>query len=225
MGKLHLILLAGGKGLRAGRSGQPPKQFRATGRGLLFTVSLDAFHQLPTGIATVTVTVPDAWRETAAAALSGRSFQLAAAGDTRTQSTWNALQSLTQQNPDPADLVAIHDAARPFASADLLARLADAAGLRGAAVPGVPVADTILQKDGKYLDRSRLVAVQTPQVFRWDLLHAAHAWAADQDAAFTDDGSLLAARGCDPVVVAGEVNNWKVTSEDDWNRALELLAR
>jgi 2-C-methyl-D-erythritol 4-phosphate cytidylyltransferase/2-C-methyl-D-erythritol 2,4-cyclodiphosphate synthase len=187
-------------------------------------VSLEALSQVPGGVASVTVTVPEAWRE-AAAAVSGRSCQLAPAGVTRTQSTWNALEVLARQNPDPADLVAVHDAARPFASADLLARLVTAAEENGAAVPGIPVADTIVQKDGKYLDRSRLVAVQTPQVFRWDLLQAAHAWAAAEGAEFTDDGGLLAARGHDPAVVAGEVNNWKVTSEDDWNRAQALLSQ
>ena len=74
-----------------------------------------------------------------------------------------------------------------------------------------------------YLDRSSLVGVQTPQVFRWDLFHAAHAWAAEAGAVFTDDGGLLAERGQAPVVVAGEQGNWKVTTNGDWLRAETLL--
>jgi 2-C-methyl-D-erythritol 4-phosphate cytidylyltransferase/2-C-methyl-D-erythritol 2,4-cyclodiphosphate synthase len=244
---IHLIQLAGGKGLRAGGA-DVPKQFRPTGRGLLFTVSLAEFLKLPAAagrIASLTVTVPESWRDSATAALenlkdrTGRAdlpVHLADAGETRTRSTWSALSVLAGLDPDPDDLVAIHDAARPFATADLLARLVAAAAETGGAIPGVPVADTIVQveeagdPDGSagaaravYLDRSRLLGVQTPQVFRWVLLHAAHQWAARQGAEFTDDGSLLAARGHDPALVAGEAANWKVTSDGDWKRAEGLL--
>lgn len=236
---IHLVLLAGGKGLRAG-GGEVPKQFRSTGRGLLFTVSLASFLKLPPEegrIASVTVTVPEAWSDSAAAALANLRdlaaaprlpIQLAGAGLNRTASTWNALSRLAERNPAGEDLVAVHDAARPFADADLLARLARAAAQSGAAVPGVPVADTVVELDSArrahYLVRSRLAAVQTPQVFRWDLLFPAHREAARQGTDFTDDGGLLAARGCDPTVVAGDPDNWKVTTESDWRRAEELLA-
>ena len=76
-----------------------------------------------------------------------------------------------------------------------------------------------------YLERASLQAVQTPQVFRWEPLHAAHAWCAAHDLRFTDDGGLLAARGPHPVVVMGEPENWKITSESDWDRAEALLRR
>lgn len=130
--------------------------------------------------------------------------------------------------------MAVHDAARPFASADLLARTAAAAATAGGAVPGVPVPDTIVRvpevsdpvgpaMTATYLRRELLFAVQTPQVFRWDLLHAAHSVAAAERRDFTDDGGLLASRGHDPVVVPGETSNWKVTTESDLRRALDLL--
>jgi 2-C-methyl-D-erythritol 4-phosphate cytidylyltransferase/2-C-methyl-D-erythritol 2,4-cyclodiphosphate synthase len=236
MTRLHLIQLAGGQGLRAEAGGLPPKQFRPTAQGPLFTISLTAFLSLPTDVATIaslTVTVPKVWRNAVTgtlgnlAELDGVPWHLAAAGATRTQSTWNAVEYLAGLSPQPEDLVAIHDAARPFASVDLLVRLVRAAQTQGGAVPGVPVPDTILrtnpQGQGEYLDRSRLVAVQTPQVFRWDLLHAAHAWAAENRQEFTDDGGLLAARGHDPAVVEGEDTNWKVTTDGDWRRAGPLL--
>ena len=140
----------------------------------------------------------------------------------------------------------MHDTARPFASAELLAAVTRAAAASGAAVPGVLVPDTIVQCFGcpdptsgpalsadvsdtaqaraaRYLDRASLLAVQTPQVFRWDRFHAAHLWAAEQGAHFTDDGGLLAVCGLDPVVVPGEADNWKVTTATDWERARALL--
>jgi 2-C-methyl-D-erythritol 4-phosphate cytidylyltransferase / 2-C-methyl-D-erythritol 2,4-cyclodiphosphate synthase len=257
--RLHIVLLAGGSGSRAGGGrGAPPKQFSVTGRGPLFTVSLRAFLELDPqagfSVAGITMAVPEAWRENAAQGLNEAcqgcdklSWQLVPAGRTRTSSTWNALQSLADgygegaeaPAPAPGDLVAIHDAARPFATTGLLARLVAAAAESDGAVPGVPVPDTIVQiatggarsedvpessaDAASYLPRKALLAVQTPQVFRWDLLHAAHEAAADRGLEFTDDGGLLASQGHDPIVVPGEEGNWKVTTERDLRRALELL--
>lgn len=230
--RLHLVQLAGGKGLRVG--GDVPKQFRETGQGYLFAVSLQEFLRLPSDVGevvSITVTAAEEWSEIVVEAMSahGAGIKLAQPGSTRTASTWNALQAVARQDsPQPDDLVAVHDAARPFASAELLAGLMRAAQQTGAAVPGVPVADTILETKGEnspaqYLQRESLVAVQTPQVFRWELLHSAHQWAAENGKTFTDDGSLVAAFGTNPMVVPGEEGNWKVTTDGDWKRALNLL--
>ena len=245
---IHLIQLAGGKGLRAGRGpGSAPKQFRETGRGPLFTVSLRTFldggEEHGYRVGSVTVVVPTAWRETAKQALTllmaGHDDiprSLAEAGASRTGSTWNALSRLANEEAGwpviaNLELVAIHDAARPFASAALLGRLVAAAAENGSAVPGIPVIDTVVQTADspgsapvRYLPRETLSAVQTPQVFRWDLCLEAHRWAAAQGAEFTDDGGLLAARGHPPVVVPGEQENWKVTTEAQWERARDILA-
>lgn len=238
MPPVHLLVVAGGRGLRAAGGGEVPKQFRPTGRGMLLRVAIETLvggaaegAGLP---ASVTITVPAAWHRQVAAELAdlgarlSRSPALADAGETRTASTWNGLLALEAAfRPAAGDLVAIHDAARPFASAALLARLAEAAAARGGAVPGVPVHDTIVHREqgqARYLARESLLAVQTPQVFRWDLLREAHAWAAAAHASYTDDGGLLAARGHDPAVVEGEIGNWKVTTEGDWRRAADLLA-
>jgi 2-C-methyl-D-erythritol 4-phosphate cytidylyltransferase/2-C-methyl-D-erythritol 2,4-cyclodiphosphate synthase len=230
---LHLILLAGGQGLRAGSGDPTPKQFRPTGRGLLFTVSLREFLKLDGTSghrpADVVVTVSDPWYETAAEALADCDIPwgLAPAGASRTASTWNAVRQMAAEfAPRADDLVAVHDAARPFASVDLLARLCEAAAESGGAVPGVAVPDTIVQSTSGgavYLERSALVAVQTPQVFRWGLFETAHGWADGQGCEFTDDGGLMASRGHPPVVVPGEQDNWKVTTANDWGRAVSIL--
>ncbi len=230
---LHLILLAGGKGLRASDESGVPKQFRPTGRGLLFAVSLREFcRQSPASpwhLASVTVTAPARWHETIATELAdlGPARQMALPGETRTASTWNAVRELrAAQKPASDDLVAVHDAARPFASRRLLDALALAALTHGGAVPGVAVPDTIVQAGGgpvAYLRRDLLRAVQTPQVFQWAAFAAAHQWAHEAGESFTDDGGLLAQRGQAPAVVPGEAGNWKVTTAADWQRAVDIL--
>lgn len=242
---VHLILLAGGQSTRARRSDTTaPKQFRDAGRGMLFLHSLRELSQAP-GVRQAVIVVPDPWRPTAERALEDADLKIAwsfaAAGAHRTASTWSALRTLAAQpeetRPAADHVVAIHDAARPFATRHLLARLVRVASRRGAAVPAVPVPDTIVQiapgDDGSleerpvasYLVRDELAAVQTPQVARWADLHDAHAWAAAEHRSFTDDGGLLAARGLAPVVVMGEPGNWKITTEPDWQRAAEQIRR
>lgn len=230
---LHLLVVAGGRGLRAAGGGEVPKQFRPTGRGMLLRVAIDTFvvgGDSGAPVASLVVTAPAAWHRQVATELDGLPVPIAFAdaGDTRMASTWHGLLALeAARQPQPGDLVAIHDAARPFASAALLARLTAAAALHGGAVPGVPVHDTIVhseQGQARYLARESLLAVQTPQVFRWEQLREAHAWAAAAHATFTDDGGLLAARGHLPAVVDGEIGNWKITTEGDWQRAADLLA-
>lgn len=229
---LHLLVVAGGRGLRAAGGGEVPKQFRPTGRGMLLRVAIDTFCAADIAVRpfSLAITAPAAWHHRLADELADLKLPLALAdaGESRTASTWNGLLAL-EANAAPAvsDLVAIHDAARPFASAALLARLVAAANARGGAVPGVPVPDTIVRSEqgrARYLAREELLAVQTPQVFRWEQLREAHAWAAASGAVFTDDGGLLAARGHDPAVVDGEMSNWKITTEGDWRRAADLLA-
>jgi 2-C-methyl-D-erythritol 4-phosphate cytidylyltransferase / 2-C-methyl-D-erythritol 2,4-cyclodiphosphate synthase len=234
--RVHLVQLAGGKGSRVG--GERPKQFLESGRGLLFRVSLAEFLKLPAEIgqvASLTVTAAEQWADVVKENLeqlapSGCGFHRADPGSTRTESTWSALRILAARElPAPNDLVAVHDAARPFATVRLLEELIRAAFRFGAAVPGIPVSDTILQtapdpSAAEYLQRETLVAVQTPQVFRWDLLHSAHRWAAENGKNFTDDGSLVSHCGTSPRVVPGEQTNWKVTTEGDWQRAAGLLA-
>ncbi len=230
---LHLILLAGGQGLRAGGANDVPKQFRPTGRGLLFAVSLHGFLSPAAGsdwqVASLIVTAPDDWRNEIEAELSALEipWHVAAPGESRTASTWSATVVLDNEvGPQPGDLVAVHDAARPFATVGLLDALVQTALDAGGAIPGVPVPDTIVQSTGgaaTYLRRDSLLAVQTPQVFRWSVFEPAHRWAHAEGQTFTDDGGLMAARGHQPVVVPGEPGNWKVTSAGDWERAAGLL--
>ncbi|MEZ4387943.1 MAG: 2-C-methyl-D-erythritol 4-phosphate cytidylyltransferase [Candidatus Krumholzibacteriia bacterium] len=243
--RVFLVVLAGGRSTRASQGDSTaPKQFREVGGAPVFVHGLRELAQVPELVHAVVV-VPDAWRPVAHDALAAAdlpvAWTLATAGEHRTASTWSALRALAAlpaaARPAPDDLVAVHDAARPFASRHLLMRVAEAAQRHAAAVPAVPVPDTVVQllpgqdEDAAerplagYLERSLLAAVQTPQAARWADLHAVHAWAAAGAVSFTDDGGLLAARGVPPVVVPGEPGNWKITTEDDWRRAAERLRR
>ncbi|HZQ78798.1 MAG TPA: 2-C-methyl-D-erythritol 4-phosphate cytidylyltransferase [Acidimicrobiia bacterium] len=132
--------------------------------------------------------------------------------------------------PVGADIVVVHDAARPLAGPGLFERVVAAvrAGADGA-VPGVPVPDTIKRVDSgdgraivvETLDRPTLRAVQTPQAFRADVLRRAHAGGGDA----TDDAALVEALGATVVVVEGDPANLKITTADDLVRAEVLLDR
>jgi 2-C-methyl-D-erythritol 2,4-cyclodiphosphate synthase len=117
--------------------------------------------------------------------------------------------------------VVVHDAARPLASVDLFRAVVDAtrAGAE-AAVPAVDLTDTIRRRDGGVVDRSELVAVQTPQAFSAAVLRRAHAAGLDA----TDDAGLVEASGGKVTLVAGETTNLKITNPEDLARAEAVLA-
>lgn len=122
--------------------------------------------------------------------------------------------------PDDAQVVVVHDGARPLAEASLFAAVVEAVRAGAdAAVPGVPVNDTLRSTNGGAVDRDGLVAVQTPQAFRADALRRAHAGGGDA----TDDASLVEAAGGMVVVVNGSPHNLKITRPDDLVVAEALL--
>ena len=140
-----------------------------------------------------------------------------AGGATRSASVRAGLAAV----PDDADVILVHDAARPVPVPEVWERVRDAiAAGADAVVPAIPVADTLRELDGTTVDRSRLVAVQTPQGFRAAALRAAHA----HEPEGTDDASLVEAAGGRVVVVQGDPANVKITTPVDL-RLAELLCR
>lgn len=122
--------------------------------------------------------------------------------------------------PDDAEVVLVHDGARPLASADLFARVVAAVRAGAdAVVPGVPLADSLRATDGLVLDRDGVIAVQTPQGFPANLLRSAHASGDDA----SDDATLVEAAGGTVVVVDGEAANLKVTRPVDLALAAAAL--
>jgi 2-C-methyl-D-erythritol 4-phosphate cytidylyltransferase len=117
----------------------------------------------------------------------------------------------------PCDWVAVHDGGRPLVRPAMISRGLEVARETGAAVPSVPLADTIKEIDEtgavtRTLDRTRLVAVQTPQVFRYDLLVRAHDAVTDD---VTDDAAMVEALGNSVATFEGSNRNVKITTVED----------
>lgn len=201
------VVVGGGSGQRFGR----PKQYEPIGGGERV---IDRSRRIASSVCDgVVMVVPadDAEREGGVAG-----------GATRSASVRAGLAAV----PSEAAIVCVHDAARPLASAELYQSViaAVAAGADGA-VPALPVVDTIKVVDEhgvvvSTLSRSSLVAVQTPQAFRAEVLRAAHASGADG----TDDAALVESIGGRVVVVAGEAANRKITDPADLDWARERVA-
>lgn len=139
-----------------------------------------------------------------------------AGGLTRSDSVRAGLEGLGAG----ATHVLVHDAARPLVTAEVVARVRDALAAGAvAAVPVVPVTDSLRTVEGRPVDRSGLVAVQTPQGFRVDVLRSAHG---EGDTA-TDDASLVDRLGLTVVHVEGDPTNMKITAPHDLRIAEVLL--
>lgn len=154
--------------------------------------------------------------------VAGRAAVIAG-GPSRTASSWAALDALAE-----AEVVAIHDAARPFATPSLFAKVVALAAADGSAVPGLAVADTVRRADRsgraiEEVDRAGLWTAQTPQAFRRALLVRARAAAGTRT--FPDDAAAVIALGEAVRLVPGERRNLKLTSSEDLGYARELAAK
>lgn len=145
-------------------------------------------------------------------------------GATRQQSVLNALKLVS----DDCDYIAVHDGARPLVSAGLIKNTAKAAEAHFAAAPGVPVKDTIKVVDSNGFvsstpDRSRLRAIQTPQIFLKENYLKAAQTALKSGAEYTDDCAMLEAAGYRVYICEGSISNIKITTAEDIVFAEKLL--
>jgi 2-C-methyl-D-erythritol 4-phosphate cytidylyltransferase len=203
VGDTWAIVVAAGAGRRFGAA----KQYERLGDRRVIDWSLAGARSCADGVVAVVADgAPD--EDAADATVVG--------GATRSGSVRAGLAAV----PDEARVVVVHDAARPLASADLFAAVVGAVrDGADAALPGVPVTDTLRRRDGASVDRDELVAVQTPQAFAADRLRAVHA----PEPEATDDASLIQAAGGTVVVVPGEPANRKITDPDDLLVAAAVL--
>jgi 2-C-methyl-D-erythritol 4-phosphate cytidylyltransferase/2-C-methyl-D-erythritol 2,4-cyclodiphosphate synthase len=212
------IIAAGGSGRRLGSP--VPKQLLEVGGRSLLERSVDAFRTHP-AVGDVIVAVPADVLAEPPAWLSG--VTLVRGGDRRQDSVANAFEKV-----EPGvDIVLVHDAARPFVSADVITRAIDAAAAHGAAIVAVPVSDTVkrVAKDGvivETLPRDEIFLAQTPQAFTRDVLGAAVA--AGRTAMATDEAMLAERAGHTVHVVAGDSTNVKITTAADLERARAATA-
>jgi 2-C-methyl-D-erythritol 4-phosphate cytidylyltransferase len=227
----HAILVAAGSGSRLAASPQIPKQFMPLGGRMLFEHALRALVESPHVDAVVVVVPPD-WivrirAHVDATGMGGKVRDVVAGGSTRQASVRAGLDAIGT----PA-LVLVHDAARPFLTADLVQRSVVAAVRSGAATAAVPLADTLLRARpaghgptvaATTVDRTGMWAVQTPQVFERELLLHAHARARDDAFEATDDAALVLRLGRDVELVEGGWWNLKITRPEDMAQAEMLL--
>ena len=218
------VVLAAGAGRRLGA--ELPKAFLPVGDRPMLALAAAAAAASP-AIAAVVVTAPEGYEDVARGCLErlGVPTRVVTGGATRQASVRAALDAI---EPD-VTIVAVHDAARPFAPPDLFTEVVRAVE-RGAdgAVPIVPMTDTVKRIVGgrveATVDRDELGLAQTPQAFRVDALAAAHARAAAEGREVTDDAALLEREG-HVVAVPGDPMNFKVTTLADLARAEARMDR
>ncbi|WP_339646159.1 bifunctional 2-C-methyl-D-erythritol 4-phosphate cytidylyltransferase/2-C-methyl-D-erythritol 2,4-cyclodiphosphate synthase [uncultured Pelagibacterium sp.] len=219
------LVVAAGRGERAGTIGLP-KQYRSVAGKPLLTRTLDAL--LAVKAIDRVIAVIGAGQEEMFADLGLSDARLAApviGGETRQVSVLKGLESLAGQSPD---IVLIHDGARPFVDAALIgnviAALADADG----ALPVTLVTDTIKRSlDGKTVggteDRTQLFAAQTPQGFHFNAIYNAHRRAIEMSDGFTDDAAIAEWAGLSVALAQGNTRNIKITLPDDFERAERMM--
>ena len=204
------IIAAGGRGERLG-AGQP-KQFLSIAGQTILERSVRAFLT-HAAVDDVVVALPAELAGAPPAYLTGtaKPLRVVAGGARRQDSVAAAFRAV----PARTDVIVVHDAARPFASADLIARTIAAAAESGAALAAVAARDTVKQSDGfvvrATLDRRTIFLAQTPQAFRRDVLRDALALSSDA----TDEASLAEQAGHTVRIVEGEATNIKITTRED----------
>ena len=209
------IVPAAGAGDRMGTDA--PKAFLTLGSGPILALAALAVCACP-AISALVVAVPDGWQERAELALGHQRVRstIVLGGPSRQASVRAALDAI----PAGPDIVVVHDAARPFASADVFGRVLDAiADGAEAAVPVVPVLDTVVRVRADALagtePRDELSLAQTPQAFRIGTLREAHGKAEASGLSFTDDASMVRWAGFEVRAVPGDPANRKITTPAD----------
>jgi len=216
--RMHVtaIIAAGGRGRRFGAA--EPKQLIAVGGRAILERSVSAFLAHP-DVDAVVVALPQAlagdppaYLRRAAADGAAKPLRIVAGGERRQDSVANAFRAADAQS----DVIVVHDAARPFASGDLIARTIAAAADAGAALAALPARDTVKRAGAEQLvvetlPRETIFLAQTPQAFRREVL--ADALRLDGDA--TDEATLAERAGHQVRIVDGEAANIKITTRDD----------
>ncbi len=215
---LAVILAGAGEGRRMGTLG--PKLLMPVGGRPALARVLDAFLEVES-VGEIVAVIPESLLDEAKRAVSSRPnpraarVAIAPGGSTRQESVRRGLAALER----PLAFVAVHDVARVLVTPALIERVLAAARVTGAAIPACPVRDSVKEVRSnrvvRSLDRERLRAAQTPQIFARDILARAHAAAIQGTAEATDDAMLVERIGCEIAVVPGEPWNLKLTEPGD----------
>lgn len=219
----YIIIVAGGKGLRMGSD--IPKQFLPIAGKPVLMRTIERFHEYSEQLNIILVLPKDQqayWHQLCEEYHFSIPHQIADGGDTRFQSSKNGLSMI----PDDADgVVGIHDGVRPFVSVSVIDDCFETAREEYAALPVLPVTETLRYIDknggGRNVLRSDYRIVQTPQCF--DISLAKQAFNQEYKESFTDDASVIESMGCQVAMVEGNRENIKITTPFDLKVAEVLL--
>lgn len=227
MSKVSAIVLSAGRGFRMG--GSTPKQYLEIDNLPVIVRTLNLFdesRQIEEIILVVDLESLDLVKKTMVQYSIKKLKAIVPGGQERSHSVYQGLARVSEES----SLVVVHDGVRPFFTLALLERVIEKAKITGAAIPGVPVKDTIKICDEKGLvvstpARENLWAIQTPQAFRKDWLIEAYQQVMDEGIIATDDAGLLEKMGRPVCVVMGDYENIKLTTPEDLLLAEGILRR
>jgi 2-C-methyl-D-erythritol 4-phosphate cytidylyltransferase/2-C-methyl-D-erythritol 2,4-cyclodiphosphate synthase len=219
------IIVAAGSGVRLGRS--EPKAFVKIGGRTMLSYSLRVIASISL-IKELVITVPEGFEGAARAEVTATSVRIPVkitCGGAERQDSVRIALGLTSAE---SDLVVVHDAARPMATATMFEACLEAAARAGGAIAAIPLADTLKRVVDSAITetiaRAGLWQAQTPQAFRRDILVAAHRRAVDQRILATDDADLVERNGIRVEVIEGSTANIKITTPSDLAIAEALVA-
>jgi 2-C-methyl-D-erythritol 4-phosphate cytidylyltransferase len=219
MNSVSAIIVAAGAGKRFGEK----KQFAYLRAKPVLEWTLESF-QAHAGVDAVVLVLPDEKDLKHYRMRYAKIVDIVRGGERRQDSVWQGFRLLAASAPE---IVLVHDGARPLVGAGLIGRVIDAARAFGAAVPVLPVEDTIKAvQDGRItatIDRTRLAKAQTPQGFRYDVLRKALEGARRDRFYGTDEAALVERAGLPVTAVPGDPRNIKITTPTDITIAEALL--
>ncbi len=225
---IAVLVVAAGKGERVSADGSSdPKQYRLVAGKPVLARTISAFLGVPNLTRLVAVIHADhAGRYAALRLDDDRLLPPVVGGASRQASVLEGLKALAPHKPD---LVLIQDAARPFATLQVIGDVIAALDQYEGALPAIGVTDTIKRSaDGRQVtateDRSQLFAAQTPQGFRFGQIFSAHMRASTIRRQFTDDAEIAEWAGLRVAIVTGDRDNIKITHPEDLTRAERILS-
>jgi len=221
VGRRFAVIVAGGQGRRM--NNEVPKQFIEISGKPILVYTLESFLRVEVDVLILVMAKDhfERWASIKEQWLPKNSIQIVDGGETRFHSVKNGLKWV-----EGPGIVAIHDAARPCVSAQLINAGYEAAAIHKSAVASVALKDSIREKSGGTTvsrDRSNYYLIQTPQTFDIDLLKKSYLMA--NGARFTDDASVVASRGHEIHLIEGFHQNIKITTDEDLDLAQIFLSK
>ena len=220
--KVSAIIPAAGSGLRFGQA----KQFKLFAGASLLYYSLKSFMECDAIGEIVLIVSENKFEEIkreASLRPSKKLVKVIIGGERRQDSVKNGILATRSD----ADLVCIHDAARPFVTLSLINQSINACKTADGGVVGIKSPDTVKYSENslikKTINRDNIWLAQTPQTFKKEKLTKAIIDAEKNNITCTDESSLMERMGFSILLVRGHINNFKITSQDDWDRAETLL--